>query len=149
VFTQVAPRDREGGGGDVARVDPRLWKGARRQDREAARAGAQIEDAPRRDAQVPKEQRDVRPRNDHAAIDIEGQAVEPRFVEQIRCRNALLYSLLNQLLDPSRIPGPVEVGIKGQAKAAQHEERGFVAGVVGAVTVVEAGCPESRCCFFY
>jgi len=125
----------------------RLWKSAGRQDREAARAGAQIQDASRRNAQILEEERDVRPRNDYAAIHIEGKPVQPRLVEQVGGRNALLYSFLDQRLDAPRIGVPAQVFIGRHTKPAQHQERGFIARIAGAVPVVKPRCLESPCDF--
>jgi len=144
VLADVARGDFQRCRGNVARVDLRLWIGACSKNRQAPRAGAQVENAPRPDAKVLEEERDVRPRNDHAAIHIEGQAVQPRFVEQIGRRDALRDSFLDECLDPGRIGVLAQVFIKRQAKAAQHQEGRVVAGVIGAVAVVKACCPEPR-----
>lgn len=66
---------------NVARVHLRLGKCARGEDREAARAGAQIQDAARLALQLAKEKSDVRARDDDAPVHIKRDAVEPGFLQ--------------------------------------------------------------------
>jgi len=142
VLADVARGDFQRCRGNVARVDLRLWIGACSKNRQAPRAGAQVENAPRPDAKVLEEERDVRPRNDHAAVHVEAQAVQPRLVEQVGGRNALPYSFLDQRLDPPRIGVLAKVFVEPQAKPAQHQERCLVAGIVGAMAEMELCCAQ-------
>jgi hypothetical protein len=68
---------------------------------------------------------------------MEGQAVEPRLVQEISRRDAFLDSSADQDFDATGVDLALEVGVERQPEPAQHEERGFVARVAGAVAVMQ------------
>ena len=86
----------------------------------------------------------MRARHDHAAVDIEGHAVEPGFVQQVGRRDALLDSLSIRGARPRRGRAERFRSVsKGKPSATKDEESGLVARVVGAMAVVQARRLES------
>ncbi len=90
----VAPRQRERAGGEIDRVDRGAWQGQRGEDREAARAGAEIEDAadaPRiadRQGAVRQHVADEGARDQGAPVDMEAHAVHIGRAQQVGSRHA-------------------------------------------------------------
>ena len=82
-------------------------------------------------------------RNDDPAIDVERDAVEPRFVEKVRGGDSLPDSSVHQGRDTARIGVATQICIERQTEAAQDEKSGFVVRVIGAVPVMQAGRPQS------
>ncbi|WP_410959567.1 hypothetical protein, partial [Salmonella sp. SAL4432] len=83
--------------------------GVRREDREAAGSRTEVEDAARREVEAFQHDRDVRARQDDAAVDVEGAAVEPRFAPEIGGGAALLDALPYKALDRFRLYGLAEM----------------------------------------
>jgi len=132
----------ERSGRDVRGHDARLGPGACRQHREAARAGAQVEHAARR-REILQQEGDVRAGDNHPFVDVERHAIEPRFLQEIGCWNALADSLSDEVFDFFRSNFPVQIEIERKPQPPQNKKRGLIAGVAGSVPVVQAGGLES------
>jgi len=84
---------------------------------------------------------DVRSGHDHPPIDVEGQAVEPGFLQQVRGRNALTNPAPDQPFHAAQVrivDRDGRIGVEGEIQGAQHEVGRFVMSIVGAVAVVQS-----------
>ena len=103
------------------------------------------------DAAIGQQFGDEAARHDRALVDVERNALQPRLTRQIRGRLARADALLDQLLHQGFLLGRDRVAIDavrfvlgeqavdGQTHLPQHEPRGLVIGVGGAVTKGHAG----------
>lgn len=157
VVAHVDLRDFERIGRQIDRVDFGVRERARREDREAARARAELEH--RADLlgigdvwlqPVVEQLADERTRHDHALVDVEAVAVHPRFARQIGGRHALGRASLDHREHGGDFVGQqprVEERferVERQVERMQHEIRRFVIGVVRAVTESELRFREAR-----
>src|SRR5467141_1737958 len=145
VLENVSLGDDQRGGRDIRGIDAGAPKCARSENGEAAGAGAQVEHAPRRPAQprpqtIAEKLREMRARHDDATVDVEGQACEPSFAEQVGSGNALrdspFYERFNALLPAADLK--MQIRFERQTQAAQDQVSRLVKRVIRAVAVVQA-----------
>ena len=129
----------------------------REQDREAARARAQIEGgrdllrrADVRRETVGQELRDERARDEHALVDVEAEIAEPRLVREVGGGHALVDPALEELRDlralglrEPRVEERLEP-VERQVQRVQQQIGRLVVGVVGAVAERELRLAEAR-----
>ena len=95
---------------------------------------------------IPQQLCDVRARDDDAPVDVEKLVRQPGFAQQIGNRNALADATPQQALHTAafgRFDGSIGRRIEGQAESAQHQKRGFVVRVRGAMPVVQPRRPQT------
>ena len=145
VFENVSPGDDKRSGRNICGINSGARKCAGSENGEAAGAGAQVEHAPRRPAQprpqaIAEKLGDVRARHDDATVDVEGQACEPSFAEQVgngnALRDSLFYERFNALLPAADLK--MQIRFERQTQAAQDQVSRLVKRVIGAVAVVQA-----------
>ena len=146
VLVDVDAGDRERLGGDVGRIHRDLGIRHRRQHREAAVAGAQVQHAagalaqPGVDAAVGQQLRDEAARHDGALVHVEGHPLQPGFARQVGGRLARGDALVDQRVD-GRLLGRIQrprrdavevvqrrlldgVRVRAQVEGPAHEPRG-------------------------
>jgi hypothetical protein len=136
---QVPARHRERGGRNVGGRDPGAREGPRGEDRQAARAGAQVEHGLGR-RQILQQEGDVRARNNDALVDVEALSIEPGFAQQVGHRDALPDSSFDQGFDlcgAALAYRVAEILGERQAQRPKDQEGRLVAGMFGAVAVVQ------------
>ncbi|EXI68806.1 MAG: hypothetical protein AW07_04304 [Candidatus Accumulibacter sp. SK-11] len=162
VVGDVAPGDGEGVGRQVDGIDAGGRKGLRGNDRQATRAGAQVEDAADRlrlvdpGCELLVEQfGNERTGDDHPLIDVEAMLAEPGFVAQVGGRQPFADPPVDQAQRAGALvagqPGVEErlEPVEWQVQVVQQEVDGFVPGVVRSVAeeqlrLVEAADGEAQ-----
>ena len=151
----VDPGDRERVVGQVGRVDLDLGPGQRRQHREAAVAGAQVQHAagalgqPRVDRAVGQWLGDQRARDDHALVDMEGHALQPGLAGQVGGRLAGRDAAVDQrrgrggLGGRDRTVGLAVERVQRQAERPLHQPGRLVEGIGRAVAKRNARLSEA------
>src|SRR5215831_18560233 len=141
----VATRHLERITGDVDGVDPRMRQRPRARDRHAAGASAQIEHPPHPPRLDPRPEAPLdqlgkrRARDEHTRIDLDARAGEPGDTGEVRSRDALADTAREQLPYPllcrATDAPAIERGAPRvpQAESMQHQRRGLIPGIVGAV----------------
>ncbi len=146
VFENVSPGDGQRSGRNICGIDSGAPECARSEDGEAARPGAQVEHAPRRPAHpglqaITEKLREMGARHDDATVDVERQAGEPSFVQQVGDGNALRdsfsYQRFNALL-PGTTDLETQIGFERQPQATQDQVSRLVTRVIRAVAVMQA-----------
>src|SRR2546423_22577 len=123
-----------------------LERGPRGGKAGAARAGAQVEHAPRRPAQprpqaIAEKLGDVRARHDDATVDVERDSSEPSLVQQIGRWEPVADAFSNQRFDSLLTTRPyllLQASFERQTQATQNQVGGLVARVARAVAVLQA-----------
>ena len=156
VIGDVAPGYRQGVGGDVNCIDGGIGKGMGHQNRQAARAGAQVERCadglrifdPRGETAF-EQFGEVGTRHDDALIDKEPEWPEPGFLHQIGGGQAL-YHALPKVVQQGQAFGLGQVrvepwlqGVPRQVQTGEDQPDGLVPGVVRTVTVTQPGFIEA------
>jgi len=157
VFQDVAARDIQRIGGQVHGIHGCIREGFGQQNRQTARAGAQVERAAHalrvRDPggePIAQQFRDEGARHDDALVDIEAERAEPGFVREIGGRGALAHAPAQERAQPNefvRTQLPFELGIEfaqRQFERMQDEIGGFIARIVRAMAEEKAGALELR-----
>ncbi|MOA23016.1 hypothetical protein D3C78_1436150 [compost metagenome] len=114
-------------------------------DANAAGTGAQVENAGRLSSEPRLETlfdqlANGRTWNQHALVDNEGQATEPRLTQQVGGRHAVFDAAFEQALQVHQfivfqLAIQIAVGnLPRQVDRTQHQQPGFIPGVVGAVS---------------
>lgn len=147
--TDIDTRHLERVSGNIGRIHQRARKCAGAGDRDAPRPCSQIEDAtdtPRLDPglEAPLDQfGQRRARDQHARIDMHAKTGKPALACQIDDRHPLANPPLEQGLEhgPSRdrhAPAEFDARVRGEPQCVSQQCRGVIAGVVGAVPIVQA-----------
>ena len=147
VVFNVVPGHREGVRRNIDGVDPGGGEGVRRDDGQACRAGAQVENGadclgivdPWRQL-LAQQLGNEGTRHDHPLIDVETVLAEPGFVGQVGDRQAFADAAFDDPQEAGALVAGeprVEEGLESierQVQGVQQQIRGFVPGVVGTVT---------------
>jgi len=161
-FLHIAARHFNGIGRQIDGIDLRIGKSLRRQNGEAAGAGAQIQHAADivgiadQGALAATEQAgeqkiaDEGARHDHALVDIKGHAADIGFVEQIGRRLARRNTSIDQidqtaplLRQQPRIQKRIEI-VDRQMQGLEENESGLVERIGRAMPIGEFGCVKTR-----
>ena len=140
--------------GQVAEHHFRVGEGIGAGDADAARAGAQVEDARRLGRQPGRETLadqfgNRRARHQHALVHLERQAAEPGLAEQVGGRHAFADAALDQAAEQVALvilQPTVQVGVGHfirQMQGTQHQHAGLVPGVIGSMPKIDLLSLES------
>ncbi|OIQ83390.1 hypothetical protein GALL_348220 [mine drainage metagenome] len=155
----VGRGDLERVGRNVTAPDVGVRPALRGQDRQAAAAGADVDDAPRRRRQprlerVVEQLGDEGARHDDALVDDETLAVQPRLADQVGGRAARLDARVQQGPQPlqrrlghraTAQPRQLREAVEhGPAQRVNQHPRRLLRGVLGALAVLQPGALQPR-----